>query len=44
MLQQGVLALEPVGSQRLFELASATDHLKTKMLDAFDLNQPRSTP
>jgi len=38
MLQEGVLALEPLRSTRLYELAHAADSLKATCLDAFDLN------
>jgi hypothetical protein len=38
LLQEGILALQPVGSAKLFELAIEGDCLKTQMLDVFALN------
>lgn len=39
MLQQGVLALEPVASSKLHELALNADRLKSRMLDVFGLTK-----
>jgi hypothetical protein len=38
MLQEGVLALQPINTPKLPELALAADGLKARMLDVFALN------
>lgn len=38
LLQEGILALQPVGSAKFSELGIDADCLKTRMLDVFALN------